>query len=106
VSFSPDGTRIASGSDDNTVWLWKLNDLLNEYLKHGKDSPLFQKICEVSFAVFPYHLEGITLVEGSRRYLPLRGKFHPWQVFARPRPAHKDPVEWMIENLPEEYKED
>jgi len=22
-------------------------------------------------------------------------KFQPWQVLARPRPAHKDPVEWM-----------
>ncbi|MDW8122985.1 MAG: hypothetical protein RMK62_11815, partial [Armatimonadota bacterium] len=24
VSFSPDGTRIASGSDDNTVRLWEV----------------------------------------------------------------------------------
>jgi WD40 repeat protein len=22
VAFSPDGTQIISGSDDNTVWLW------------------------------------------------------------------------------------
>ena len=33
-------------------------------------------------------------------------KLHFAAVVARPRPAHKDPVEWMIENLPEEYKGD
>ncbi|OQX25165.1 MAG: hypothetical protein BWK80_17015, partial [Desulfobacteraceae bacterium IS3] len=86
VAYSPDGKRIASGSGDNTVRVWKL-DLINEYLKHGKDSPLFQKICKLSFDIFPYRLEDITLVESEpRRSLP-------------PRPPHKDPVEWMIENI-------
>ncbi len=70
--------------------------MLNVYLK---DSPLFKKICEVSFTVLPFHLEGITMLPGARPFLPLRGQPNPWKVVERPRPPHKDPVEWTIENM-------
>ncbi|MDM8524828.1 WD40 repeat domain-containing protein [Desulfococcaceae bacterium HSG8] len=100
VAFSPDG-RLASGSYDNTVRLWNPeSELMNAFLIEGKKSRLFQKIRQLSFELFPFRLDGINLIRKERRhYIPLRGQPRPWRVLEKPRPADKDPVEWMIENL-------
>ncbi len=77
--------------------VWNL-DLVNAYLKHGKQAPLFKKICKLSNALIPYRLNGIKMERHIPRYIPLRGKPQPWKVLERPRPPHKDPVTWMLEN--------
>ena len=77
--------------------LWKL-DLILDYLENGKDSDLFKKVCMLS-SEFPFRLEGIKMVRDPHRFLPIRGRFHPWQAFERPRASHKDPIEWALENL-------
>ena len=35
VAYSPDGTHIVSGSDDNSVRIWNIADNLKKVLEHG-----------------------------------------------------------------------
>ncbi len=98
ISFAPNGKYIASCSEDKTIKLFNIS-LFNDYIEHGRESILFQKIHNLSFEIFPYKLEGIKMVPHIHRRIPLRGQPQPWRVFERPRPANIDPVTWMIENL-------
>ena len=88
-----DNRYRAFNPTDKTVRHWE-SDLAGAFKKAGKDAPEFKAVYRCSFALFPYKMEEISLV-------PVRdgppGGTAPWYA-EYPRPAGKDPVQWMIES--------
>jgi formylglycine-generating enzyme required for sulfatase activity len=92
------GTSIASdqryqgfATKDKTVRQWE-SDLPQAYKNSGKRSPEFQAVYRCSKDLFPYRMDGISLVPATRN----ASEITPWYA-DYPRPDRKDPIQWMIE---------
>jgi WD40 repeat protein len=57
VCYSPDGTKIASASNDKTIRIWDINTYTQEYCLRGHTS----EVRSVAFSP-----DGIKLVSGSK----------------------------------------
>lgn len=68
------------------------SDLLNAYSKAGNNAPEFKAVYRISYELFPYKMDGSSLVPVQEDTLQSR----PWYA-DYPRPPRKDPVQWMIE---------
>lgn len=88
-----DARHRAFATEDKTVRRWE-SDLPGAFARAGKDAPEFKAVYRSSFDLFPYKMQEISLV-------PVKGGppggAQPWYD-GYPRPAGKDPVQWMIES--------
>ena len=94
VGARQDNRYAGFASEDKTIRRWE-SDLPGAFSKEGKRAPEFKAIYRCSFDLFPFTMEEISLVpvkDSARRVGP-----QPWYT-GYPRPAGRDPVQWMIES--------
>ena len=91
------GADIASGeryrgfaTKDKTVREWE-SDLSRPYERSGRHAPEFQAVHRCSVDLFPFEMVGTTLTATEEQ----SGRKRWYADY--PRPARKDPVQWMIE---------
>ncbi|MCB1094183.1 MAG: hypothetical protein KDN22_01245 [Verrucomicrobiae bacterium] len=100
VAFSPDGTRVLSGSTDRSLRMWTVGVSLS--LPVGER---FQRIHDASFKLYPYQLKGFHLEHrpfqpwlnpvGSYRF-PTPRADQPYDKLRYQRPAGTDLVDWIL----------
>ena len=91
IVFSPDGTKIISGSRDNTIKVWTLKDFNQDIIK--KEIALLEQQLQAK-------LEGIELKDTYIPYTkPLWSKYNPnyWLLKLEEAKTDKERAKYMLE---------